>query len=116
MSRLILTSWSNLENTIPNDRRIRLAFPSGQGRIKSTMSLLGLHNIAYTSGIFNVLWLKSLCNKVQVIGFYGFNTYEHGKNNYNPSLGKVSTEKGGQLKAMDVLLRLNELKQIEFIL
>ena len=118
MSRLILTSWSNLENKIPNDRRIRLALPSGQGHIKSTVSLLGLHNIGYTSGIFNILWLKSLCNKVQVIGFYGFNTYEHGKINYNPSIepNKVYSEKGGQLQAMDILLRLNELKQIEFIL
>ncbi len=117
-SQFILTSWANIMGYKPKDKRIRIALPSGEGLIKKTTSVLGLPKIGYTSGIFVVLWLKSFCTTVKVIGFYGFNHYEFGSLMYNPLArkgGTKNTEKAGQLVAMNMLLRLNQLKQIEYI-
>jgi hypothetical protein len=111
----LITSWQNLEGFRTN-KNIQIALPSTKSLITKTSKLLGIRDPGYTSGIFLVLWAKSYCKEVNVIGFYGFSTYEHGVTSYSPDPDNRHTEKTGQFYAMAMLLRLHELNQIQLIL
>ena len=115
----LITSWADLSHYKSGWTGAKVALPSTEALIKKTATLLGVRNPGFTSGIFMVLWAKSRCTNVKVIGFYGFSTFEYGKTTYSGT-SDVSdhkkTEKTGQFYSMLMLLRLNELKQIELVL
>ena len=110
---IIITSAQNLNAYMPS---VKVALPSTPRLITKTAQLLGVVDPGYTSGYFVLTWAKTVCNTVNVIGFYGLSHYEHGDIAY--SLGNMfkKTEKTGQFKGLNMLLRLNELGQINLIM
>lgn len=110
---IIITSAQNLNAYTPS---VKVALPSTPRLITKTAQLLGVVDPGYTSGYFVLTWAKTVCNTVNVIGFYGLSHYEHGDIPY--SLGDMfkKTEKTGQFKGLNMLLRLNELDQINLIM
>jgi hypothetical protein len=108
-----------LENFTPaeTEKSAKIALPSTPAMITNVAKVLGIKDPGFTSGIYMVLWAKSHCTNVKVIGFYGFSQYEYGPTAYTPDYtSHFKTEKTGQLHAMIMLLRLHELKQIELVL
>jgi hypothetical protein len=96
--------------------RQKVAMPYGLGTIKKTSQLVSVQNPGFTSGIFVTLWARQYCQEVKVIGFYGYDRYEHGKIGYSTNHPHRPSEKTGQFRAMALLLRLHELGQIELVL
>ena len=112
----IITSWKHLETFTPA-KNVKIALPSTPAIITNTATVLGIKDPGFTSGIYMVLWAKLHCTNVKVIGFYGFSQYEYGPTSYTPDkTDHFKTEKTGQMRAMTMLLRLHELKQIELVL
>ena len=98
-------------------KNVKIALPSTPAIITNTATVLGIKDPGFTSGIYMVLWAKLHCTNVKVIGFYGFSQCEYGPTSYTPDkTDHFKTEKTGQMRAMTMLLRLHELKQIELVL
>ena len=113
--KLLLTT-ANTFGEISADKKHELAYPGGQGLMISTAKAVGVPFAGYTSGLSMVHWARQRCDNVKVIGFYGFDEYEHGRFNYSNTRKSAPTEKTGQAKAMLLFARLHELGQIEFVI
>jgi hypothetical protein len=109
----VITSPKNLDKWAG---RHRVALPSTRALNTQTAKLLGLDDPRYTSGNFVVTWAKTICKEVSVIGFYGLSNYEFGSLPYSLDGDYNAKEKLGQFMGLFMLLRLDELKQIKYIL
>ena len=113
--KLLLTTAQSF-GTVADDKTHAFAYPGGQEFMKSTAKAVGVPFAGYTSGLSMVHWARQRCNHVKVIGFYGFDEYEHGRFNYSNTRASAPTEKTGQAKAMLLFARLHELGQIDFVI
>jgi len=73
----------------------------------------------YVSGIGVTMWAKHVCDRVQLVGFYGFDAYEHGFMNYTNDIRHAQPGRSlerAHLPFMYVFLALHAHGQVDLII